>query len=271
MEKQLKIRQLMTEDLARLEELYDKLSTELATLPTGSLSKKDDGIYRSCYENGKQYMVKLNTAENDLLYKLKKRRYITKALPVLNKRKKQCINYLKADKLYDPIKIQSLLPSQYNGLNGLDIFLEDDINIDEWLENDYIQGQMYMENKKYLSAHGLTTRSKSEALIGIRLAESNIPFKYEPSLNLGNNIFYPDFEILLTKRRRIVYWEHFGMIDNPDYVLKMLYKLNEYAKHGIYLGYNLIITFENLSHPLTLADIDDKITELINWDNPHNF
>lgn len=266
MERQLLLHHLIKEELRKVKCLYEDFSRFTKTAPDGSLSMKNESIYRSCIYKGKQCMIKLQQSDNDLLQKLKLKRYAVKGLPKLKNRIKLYEKYLEYDEFYDPEEIQKSLSAQYHGLIDLDIFLEGDVNIEHWREKKDKQGRFYLHNKKHLSANGYKMRSKSEALIGLRLEENSIDFKYEPLLKLGNRTFAPDFEILLPTRRILIYWEHFGMLDSPVYVLNMLKKLEEYAKHGIILGYNLIITYETSDNPLTIHEIDMKIKEILKMD-----
>ena len=75
--------------------------------------------------------------------------------------------------------------------------------------------------------------------------------------------FYPDFTIMHPKTGKLLYWEHFGLMDAPEYRDKAFRKLRIYADHGILPGINLITTYETRSHPLTYAEIDHQIQHLL--------
>lgn len=265
MDMQLKLNKLILEDLKRCEELYAKLSKQAVRLPAGSLVIRCGTYYRAVRENGKQYFAMLTGDENDLLHSLKLKRYITKALPILQKRITLDKTFLQNNILYNPEEIRNSLPVQYHDNADLDIYLKDDVNPQNWAAEKYKQNPIEI-TIPHFTAGGLKTRSKSEELIGSKLEENNFIFKYEPELVLGNRHLYPDFAVLLPNRRRIVYWEHLGLIDDPDYVLRNLNKLEAYAEHGIYLGLNLIITYETKDRPLTIVDVEQKIRELYNMD-----
>ncbi len=94
-------------------------------------------------------------------------------------------------------------------------------------------------------------RSKSEMTIANLLNHYGIPYRYEAALTLPSGRFiYPDFTILDPVHRRHVYWEHFGMMDDPQYRDYTLYKLDQYAELEIYPGINFICTFETKDHTL---------------------
>ena len=72
--------------------------------------------------------------------------------------------------------------------------------------------------------------------------------------------FYPDFTIRHPKTGEIIYWEHFGLMDDPSYYQKTFSKLQLYASYGIIPSINLITTYETQEHPLS-ADIVEKIVK----------
>ena len=55
----------------------------------------------------------------------------------------------------------------------------------------------------------------------------NIPYKYESKLTIAQNkIMYPDFTCLNVKKRKTIYWEHLGLLDNYDYSTKNFAKID---------------------------------------------
>ena len=71
----------------------------------------------------------------------------------------------------------------------------------------------------------------------------------------GVGITYPDFTILNTENRQEIYWEHLGMMDDPNYVDMAIKKINTYEQNGILLGKNLILTYETKKNPLNSKTI----------------
>ena len=59
------------------------------------------------------------------------------------------------------------------------------------------------------------------------------------------------------------YLEHFGMMDNPEYAHKAIQKLETYAQNGIYIGKNLLVTFETLRSPLDMKMVEGMLKEFI--------
>lgn len=119
------------------------------------------------------------------------------------------------------------------------------------------------DETEYYSELKERMRSKSEVLIANEMLHNNIPYKYEcPITRKNGELLYPDFTILDIKRRRVVYWEHLGRMGDMDYVMKNIWKLDEYKKMGIYLGVNLFLTFESGMKPLGTNEILAVIKEI---------
>jgi ATP-dependent exoDNAse (exonuclease V) alpha subunit len=78
--------------------------------------------------------------------------------------------------------------------------------------------------------------SKSELLIANRLAELRVPYHYEFKLVASDgSIRRPDFTIPIetSDGPDVRYWEHWGMLGNPDYDASVERRLAWYEKHGL--------------------------------------
>ena len=53
----------------------------------------------------------------------------------------------------------------------------------------------------------------------------------------------------------MVYWEHLGLLDDPEYIARNLEKIDCYEENGIFLGDNLIITRETSEKPLNMKQV----------------
>lgn len=107
-----------------------------------------------------------------------------------------------------------------------------------------------------VTMNGENVKSKSELIIADRLRSAGVPYHYESGKsiideNKGRYMkWHPDFRVLNQRTGREYWWEHFGRMGDPDYFASSVYKIETYAKNGIYLGDNLIITMESDSVPL---------------------
>ena len=103
-------------------------------------------------------------------------------------------------------------------------------------------------------------RSKSELNIANALADRGIPYKYECPLQLSSGVIvYPDFTVLDVKRRRVLYWEHRGMLDDKEYARGAVLRLKELTREGFFIGEELIITEETSANPLGTNEIETVI------------
>jgi hypothetical protein len=74
---------------------------------------------------------------------------------------------------------------------------------------------------------------------------------------------YPDFTILNIHTRQEIYLEHLGMMDYPEYCEKALLKIQTYARNGIILGKNLLITFETSQNPFNINYLEQMLKEML--------
>ena len=102
-------------------------------------------------------------------------------------------------------------------------------------------------------------RSKSEAMILMLLEQRHIPYRYESKLHLGNRDIYPDFTLIHPQTGKMLYWEHFGMMDDAKYYRDACAKLEFYLSNQIYPLDQLIVTFETKENPLTTEKIEKTI------------
>ena len=80
----------------------------------------------------------------------------------------------------------------------------------------YLNSPWYEAGKKISTLSNYFVRSKSEAIIANLLVDRNIPFKYEEPLYAPDGtMFLPDFTIKFKGEE--FYWEHLGMLHNPEY------------------------------------------------------
>ena len=120
-----------------------------------------------------------------------------------------------------------------------------------------------MVEKEIITERGELVRSKSEKIIADKLYMMGIPYRYEYPLMLDDGItVYPDFTILKMPERKEVYLEHFGMMDDEEYVNKMLFKISTYERNGIFIGVNLFVTYETSKRPINTKALNNQLKEL---------
>ncbi|MBE5882127.1 MAG: ATPase [Lachnospiraceae bacterium] len=131
----------------------------------------------------------------------------------------------------------------------------------EWSQAVYEKNTSHSQHLIHRSISGHLVRSKSEALIDTILFLKQIPFRYECALYLGDTTLFPDFTIRHPKSNKIYYWEHFGLMDDADYIKNTFSKLQLCAQHGIIPSINLITTYETKEHPLDSYHIEQIVQE----------
>lgn len=135
--------------------------------------------------------------------------------------------------------------------------------IKKWNSVKFISRGFDDNSKKFITSSGLQVRSKSEVLIAEVLIRMKIPFRYEFPINLKKITVYPDFYCLNVKMRKEIAWEHFGMLDDPEYSNSASIKLNTYMDADFFPGDKLIITTETKENPLSLKNIEKIITKYL--------
>lgn len=257
---------LLHKEQLRTESLLERLEQRKRQLPQGSLVYKNGSYYRAVTEKGKrmQLIIPKDFPDYDaFIGELKEARYISKAIPLLRKNAACCMQAEQRMRRYDPYQIRMELPDYYRDFDPQCLLLEGDLSPEQWEAKNYEQNTGFSEERRYFSEGGLAVRSKAEAEIATKLEQCRLKFHYEPILFLGNHRVAPDFEIFHPVQRRILLWEHFGKMDDPDYAAEAMKKLNRYARNGYRLGDNLIMTWETKNMPLNFSHI--------NWTIQHYF
>ena len=88
-----------------------------------------------------------------------------------------------------------------------------------------------------------------------------IPYRYECPLKVGNRIIHPDFTILRMSDRKILYHEHCGKMNDPQYTEDLIIRAKDYNRTGIILGDKLFFTFESETTPLDMTMLDNIISQ----------
>lgn len=135
--------------------------------------------------------------------------------------------------------------------------------LDKWLNTPY-QGKGFAEETPVIQTNsGIRVRSKSEKILADYFDSMGLVYKYECPINLkGYGTVYPDFTFL-SRDGREIYWEHEGMMDNPDYAGKAIQKIELYEKNGIFPGDNLILTFETRATSINTGVIREMVKKYI--------
>ncbi|MBO4327369.1 MAG: hypothetical protein J5950_08865 [Clostridia bacterium] len=139
----------------------------------------------------------------------------------------------------------------------------DEMFVSRWRAQKYTQKSIDDNTNPYVSRRGEKFRSKSEFIIAEDLFSAKVPYIYERQIRIGAYTFHPDFTVVNVAQRREFIWEHFGMLDNPEYLESAIQKLNIYLANGFLPGIDLILTWETAKVPLNVELVRKLISELL--------
>ena len=126
-----------------------------------------------------------------------------------------------------------------------------------WMNTPYVRKIVGEDIPEIFTENGERVRSKSEKMIADKLKQLEIPYRYEAPLKLGrSNILHPDFTILNVRERKEYYYEHFGMMDNTEYMENALKRIEIYEKNGIFPGDRLLFSWETMAMPLNMKVVE---------------
>lgn len=197
---------------------------------------------------------------------LARKSYYQNLLPLLTtekeKTEKDILFYTEADDKKEKC-YTSLAEERKRFLNPL--YLSDIDYARKWIKTPYETKGITEKEQFFITNRREKVRSKSELIIANALAGHNIPYRYEEKTQIKGCGFplFPDFTVLNIRTRQVFYWEHFGMMENPEYAVNTVRKINTYTRGGIIPGKQLIMTFESGTIPINTGVIDSTIREYL--------
>ena len=248
-----KIKVTLDERIQFLLQLKREKEIALKNAPEGHLRISQSGSKVQYYKriNPKDFNGKyLNDGEIQIAGKLAQKDYDRKILRAVEQELKAIQKFMAAYPVKNPEQIYEGLHKERQKLI-VPIRETDEEYISRWETVKYQRKEFYNDSPEFYTAKGERVRSKSEVIIADTLGREGIPYRCEyPVYIKGIGIFYPDFMILDVKKRREIIWEHFGKMDELEYVQNFVSKINYYERNGYFLGDNLICTFETYVKPL---------------------
>jgi len=252
----------LTERQAYLKAIQTKIRQQLLHFPKGHLRV-------STYNGKMRYYHVENTADNkgkyinqknkELTCQLAQKDYYQKLEMAIETELRNIERLIKSHRENNPEEVFKKLNKYRQNLTEPQI-LSDDLFAKTWEEEPYTTNPYFGDEKIYLTKNNEYVRSKSEVFIADMYKELGIPYRYEAELILGKKKKkYPDFTLLNVKTREVIYHEHLGLIDDEEYRIKNMRKLNEYNQNGIYLGKNLIVTWEGSGNPFNISQVRKMI------------
>lgn len=258
----LEIKNMILEEIEREQKLIAYMEKRKLLVPNGSLcvSPRKGGTYYSnvFYSDKKRETVYLSSKKHEDRKKiqlLKEKKNIKYGLPILQNNVNALSDLLGVIKEYNPLE------TGFGNCLGPEYYLDDEVCIEEWLNEQYIRNPFMPEHLVHETKRGEMVRSKSEMMIADFAYEHDLLYRPESPIRVNGRIIYPDFEFVHEPTRKKKWWEHFGKMHDPEYGVKALRRLEELAQCGIVIGKNLIITWEGDGFPLTRSVITKKFRE----------
>ena len=236
-----------------LENIIREKEESLKNVPEGILNVsatqgRVQYYYKDSAGSGKRHYIK--ACDGRLVQKLCQKEYDQKVLQTAIKELKQLEKY---KKIYENSVCEDLYEklNKYRKCMVTPIRIPDETYQKEWEDMEYTGKEFGEDVPEYYTNKEERVRSKSEILIANALERYGVPYRYECPLYLnGMGRIYPDFTVLDIKKRKELYWEHFGMMDDPQYAELAVRKIEVYEKNGFVPGDNLIFTYETRKSPI---------------------
>lgn len=197
--------------------------------------------------------------ERGMAMEIAQRDYYEKLLKEALREKRATEAYLRGMKGTRPEDVFGKL-NEYRREMVEPLLLPDDEFVKRWQETKFVGNPSHPEDLIRETDRGDMVRTKVEEMIANAYYELGIPYRYEYPVKLyDGTVKYPDFVGLKMPERKEIYHEHLGMLDDEGYRRKNLIKLQDYAKTGMYLGDNLIVTFETDYVALNANDVKNML------------
>ena len=194
-----------------------------------------------------------------LVNKIVQKDYEVAVINILEMQKTKLEHFINAYDIEIINKLYENMPEPKKKLI-IPILETDDMYIQRWMEEHPGNQNPFPDGGKYYTAKGNYVRSKSEKIIADLLDKYNVPYRYEPMLELDNrHTVYPDFVILNVRERKTIYWEHLGMLGDVDYARKNFEKIAIYEENGYNVGDNLLMSMESEQKPFDAKSVENKI------------
>lgn len=244
----------------KLSELREKLQLHLENAPEGTLNIKKParGNYLQYYNYLKGEKIYIPTKKRDLAKALAQKDYNKKVLSIIEARLRSAQQLLEQYKQAAGDLYNKLPAARKNLVTP--IFPTDEEFVKAWYEKYPGSANPYPSNSVIYSERGELVRSKSEKILADLFYRRDIPYVYEPQIIMENGkILYPDFLLLNLQQRKTYVYEHFGMMDNPEYAKNMCEKIDLYSENGYWYGDNLLFSMETGTTPLNTRAVEKML------------
>lgn len=214
----------MLSESQRLQSKLTLIKEQLSKLPDGNIYCVKDRNRYKWFKSACPKPQYLKKSDDSLIKQLVIRKYLSSFYEDLFHEKTAIDyylrhhhpNYKKSETLLTHPAYQELLSPYFKPLSQ---------ELSDWANEPYERLQSHPEQLIHKASSGIMVRSKSETIIDMFLYTNRIPFRYDCALHLDNVTLHPDFTIRHPQTGEVYYWEHFGMMDKPEYQDKYYSKL----------------------------------------------
>ena len=258
------------ERIRELEEVSGRLAKSIAAAPPGRLRISHSKGRIQYYRTGLPELcgdgIYLSQEFEDLPQQLAQKSYEERMLKSVEEELKawralrRLLPRLKYEDVYDALSEERRLLVTPIHMTEADLRRE-------WEAVKYEPGYYKQDAPIFITDRGERVRSKSEMLIANLLNRLNIPYRYEYPVAINykgkERIFRPDFLILDAPNRREIFFEHFGMMDEPEYAKQAFQKMKIYEENGLYEGSGMYYSFESLHSPLDTQFFERRLERIL--------
>lgn len=268
MEKDKERRFELEQEKEELEKLLKILKKANKKAPEGTLRIiKTKGKYPQYYhyqgtgEGQGKSLRYLPKKELKFAQKLAQKQYDLDVIECLIRRADAIGKFLKQYKEADVEQIYEKLSEERKAL-VIPAIETDEMFEGTWRESIRANANEFPKEVEFYTEAGESVRSKSEKILADGFRRMGIPYVYEPELELtdGSRI-YPDFALLHKGKRKTIYFEHFGLMDYPEYSAKAIKKIAKYEESGYWFGDNFLCTFETSENPLDMRIVEKMLKQ----------
>lgn len=258
MQENTQFKRQLCDEILRLESLKKTLEERLQDAPSGKLriQRTGSGNYTQYYiadaTDTRKYLPKnqFSTAQ-----RIAQKGYDEKVKVVIGARVRDAKRLLNQyDKEIGDIYTRL---SQERRKLVTPLMKPDEDFIEEWYQKYSGNANPYPNSFPIVTERGETVRSKSEKILADLFYKHQIPYIYEPQIIFQHGkAVYPDFLILNVSQRNTYVFEHFGMMDNPEYAQGAIEKISLYEENNYWYGDNLLYSMETSTRPLNIKNIE---------------
>jgi hypothetical protein len=235
-------KEIINQLMLKLQNEHKQAFAMLPTLPEGRLHQEKHGdriYYYHIVGKGKGRTRAGITKNRQLIYQLARKEYL------LNVMKKHDDNLEQLNKISSKMNFcvwqdaGAVVREKFPSL-PFEVFIKGD----QYEPQPPRKSTMFLNGTIHRTQNGIMVRSKSELIIADTLESLGIPYQYEIELPYDDYHLCPDFTVIRPRDGKVIFWEHFGMTHDEEYLRKMDLKLVRYRKLNIQPWHNLIISYD---------------------------